>query len=134
MSGDLAPFDEVSVAFRGPLNLYNIAWYEGTADETLERTTTWTRRYGRRLHNKQYVDVDGRSMHELRRCPQLARTLPSLEGLIGFHVERRRAGHTSEFTYRACRMSTNPDTPNAARPKTPSTNGVTARPEKTLPS
>ncbi|CAM9665667.1 unnamed protein product [Pylaiella littoralis] len=42
VSGDLAPFDEVSVAFRGPLNLYNIAWYEGTAERTLERTTTWT--------------------------------------------------------------------------------------------
>lgn len=45
MSGDLVPFDEVSVVFRGPLNLYNIAWYEGTADETLERTTAWTPGY-----------------------------------------------------------------------------------------
>ena len=45
VSGDLAPFDEVSVAFRGPLNLYNIAWYEGTADDTLERTTAWTKGY-----------------------------------------------------------------------------------------
>lgn len=54
VSGDLAPFDEVSVAFRGPLNLYNIAWYEGTADETLERTTTWT---------PGYVDIDAVSLH-----------------------------------------------------------------------
>ena len=43
VSGGLAPFDEVSVAFRGPLNLHNIAWYEGTADETLERTSLWSR-------------------------------------------------------------------------------------------
>lgn len=42
MSGDLAPFDEVSVAFRGPMNLHNIVWYEGTADETLQRTSSWS--------------------------------------------------------------------------------------------
>ncbi|CAM9809445.1 unnamed protein product, partial [Ascophyllum nodosum] len=42
VSGELAPFDEVSVAFRGPMNLYNIACYEGTADGTLERTSKWT--------------------------------------------------------------------------------------------
>lgn len=42
VSGGLAPFDEVSVSFRGPMNLYNIAWFEGTADGTLERTTSWT--------------------------------------------------------------------------------------------
>lgn len=41
VSGDLAPFDEVSVAFRGPLNLYNIAWYEGMTDGPLDRTTSW---------------------------------------------------------------------------------------------
>lgn len=45
VSGDLAPFDEVSVSFRGPLNLYNIAWYEGTSDGTLKRTTSWMPRY-----------------------------------------------------------------------------------------
>lgn len=43
VSGDLVPFDEVSVAFRGPMNLHNIAWYEGSADDTsLERTSRWT--------------------------------------------------------------------------------------------
>eukprot|EP00752_Nemacystus_decipiens_P008859 g7905.t1 len=57
VSGDLAPFDEVSVAFRGPLNLYNIAWYEGTADETLERTTTWTR--GEAGHNIAFMNNKG---------------------------------------------------------------------------
>lgn len=43
VSGGLAPFDEVSIAFRGPMKLHNIAWYEGTTDETLERTSGWTR-------------------------------------------------------------------------------------------
>ncbi|CAM9986296.1 unnamed protein product, partial [Ectocarpus sp. 13 AM-2016] len=42
VTGGLAPFDEVSVSFRGPMNLYNIAWFEGTADGTLQRTTSWT--------------------------------------------------------------------------------------------
>lgn len=42
VTGDLAPFDEVSVAFRGPMNLHNIAWYEGTAEGILEQTSSWT--------------------------------------------------------------------------------------------
>lgn len=42
MSGPLAPFDEaVSVAFRGPMNIHNIAWYEGERG-ALEKTSTWT--------------------------------------------------------------------------------------------
>lgn len=45
VSGSLAPFDEVSVAFRGPMNLHNIAWYEGSATETLERVSSWAPGY-----------------------------------------------------------------------------------------
>lgn len=42
MSGPLSPFDEgVSVAFRGPMNIHNIAWYEGERD-SLGKTSTWT--------------------------------------------------------------------------------------------
>ncbi len=42
VSGPLSPFDEgVSVAFRGPLNLHNIVWYEGTKD-SLTKTSSWT--------------------------------------------------------------------------------------------
>ncbi|CAM9623568.1 unnamed protein product, partial [Scytosiphon promiscuus] len=43
VSGDLVPFDEVSMVFRGPLHLYNISWYEGSADGNLDRTTSWAR-------------------------------------------------------------------------------------------
>lgn len=43
VSGPLAPFDEpVTIAFRGPLNLHNVVWYEGTADD-VSQTSTWTR-------------------------------------------------------------------------------------------
>ncbi|CAM9758145.1 unnamed protein product [Pylaiella littoralis] len=42
VSGPLAPFDEdVSVAFRGPMNLHNIAWFEGEKD-SLTKTSSWT--------------------------------------------------------------------------------------------
>ncbi|CAM9227153.1 unnamed protein product, partial [Ectocarpus sp. 12 AP-2014] len=42
VSGTLAPFDEaVSVAFRGPMNIHNIVWFEGEAD-SLSKTSAWT--------------------------------------------------------------------------------------------
>eukprot|EP00752_Nemacystus_decipiens_P009999 g8915.t1 len=42
VSGPLSPFDEgVSVAFRGPMNIHNIAWYEGERN-SLDKTSTWT--------------------------------------------------------------------------------------------
>ncbi|CAM9096280.1 unnamed protein product, partial [Hapterophycus canaliculatus] len=42
VSGPLSPFDEgVSVAFRGPMNIHNIVWFEGEAS-SLSKTSTWT--------------------------------------------------------------------------------------------
>ncbi|CAM9119621.1 unnamed protein product, partial [Ectocarpus fasciculatus] len=42
VSGTLAPFDEaVSVAFRGPMNIHNIVWFEGETD-SLSKTSAWT--------------------------------------------------------------------------------------------
>ncbi|CAM9199787.1 unnamed protein product [Choristocarpus tenellus] len=42
VSGALAPFDEeISLAFRGPLNIHNIAWYEGEAT-SLMLSSRWT--------------------------------------------------------------------------------------------
>lgn len=42
VSGPLSPFDEgVTVVFRGPMNLHNIVWFEGTAS-SLTKTSTWT--------------------------------------------------------------------------------------------
>lgn len=42
VSGPLAPFDEpVTIAFRGPINLHNLVWYEGEAD-LVEQTSSWT--------------------------------------------------------------------------------------------
>ncbi|CAM9230570.1 unnamed protein product, partial [Discosporangium mesarthrocarpum] len=41
VSGDLVPFDEeMSVVFRGPMNIHNIAWYE-EEDGSLKRTSMW---------------------------------------------------------------------------------------------
>ncbi|CAM9655367.1 unnamed protein product [Discosporangium mesarthrocarpum] len=41
VSGSLAPFDEeVSLVFRGPMNIHNIAWYEGD-ESSLTRTSRW---------------------------------------------------------------------------------------------
>lgn len=121
VSGDLVPFDEVSVAFRGPLNLYNIAWYEGTADETLERTTTWT---------QGYVNIFGRSFLNTTVCNKLRASLlhplPILAGLKALE-RRREVAHPS--TCSACRVKTHPlsQTP-------PKTHETSERPEKTLPS
>ena len=42
VSGSLCPFDEdVAVAFRGPMNIHNIVWFEGSTD-SLSRTSKWT--------------------------------------------------------------------------------------------
>ena len=42
VSGPLAPFDEgVSVVFRGPMNLYNIVWFQ-EKDGSLDKASSWT--------------------------------------------------------------------------------------------
>lgn len=38
----MSPFDEdIAIAFRGPMNIHNIVWFEGEAD-SLTRTSKWT--------------------------------------------------------------------------------------------